>query len=92
MLPAAVPAYVIAYTYTDLFEYAGPFQNLLRNFFNWDGPEDYWFPEVRSIGGAILVMSSVLYPYVYLMTRASFIRMPISFYETGSIYDKNIFY
>ncbi len=92
LLPAAVPAYVIAYTYTDLFEYAGPFQNLLRNFFNWDGPEDYWFPEVRSIGGAILVMSSVLYPYVYLMTRASFIRMPISFYETGSIYDKNIFY
>tara|TARA_Y100000590_G_scaffold459830_1_gene617854 strand:+ start:36830 stop:38452 length:1623 start_codon:yes stop_codon:yes gene_type:complete len=91
LLPAAVPAYVIAYTYTDLFEYAGPVQNSLRTIFNWEGAQDYWFPNIRSMGGAILVMSSVLYPYIYLMGRSSFLRMPISFYQTGSIYGKNIF-
>ena len=72
LLPAAVPAYIIAYTYTEIFEYAGPFQSFLRNTFDWNNASDYWFPNIRSIEGAILVMSAVLYPYVYLMTRASF--------------------
>ena len=88
LLPAAVPAYIIAYTYTDFFEYAGPLQSLLRDIFGWTSSKDYWFPNVRSMGGAILVMSSVLYPYVYLMTRASFITTPISFFQTSSIYGR----
>ena len=92
LLPAAVPAYIIAYTYTDFFEYAGPLQSLLRDIFGWNSSKDYWFPNVRSMGGAILVMSSVLYPYVYLMTRASFITTPISFFQTSSIYGRNSFF
>ncbi len=92
LLPAAVPAYIIAYTYTDLFEYAGPVQAILRDLFGWKSSQDYWFPEIRSMGGAILVMSSVLYPYIYLLTRASFLTVPISFYQTSSIYGRNTFY
>ncbi len=92
LLPAAVPAYIIAYTYTDFFEYAGPLQGLLRDLFGWTTSRDYWFPNIRSMGGAILVMSSVLYPYVYLMTRASFITTPVSFFQTSSIYGRNSFF
>ncbi|MFL2783082.1 MAG: ABC transporter permease [Rhodospirillales bacterium] len=62
LLPCTVPSYIIAYTYTDLLEYAGPVQSLLRNTFGWSSAQDYWFPEIRSMGGAILVMSSVLFP------------------------------
>ena len=60
LLPAAIPAYIVAYTYTDFFEYAGPVQSQLRMMFGWARPSDYWFPEIRSLGGAILVMASVL--------------------------------
>ena len=92
LLPAAVPAYIIAYTYTDFLEYAGVVQKLLRETFEWKSSSDYWFPEIRSMGGAILVMSSVLYPYVYMMTRASFLTVPISFYQTSLIYGRNSFF
>ena len=92
LLPAAVPAYIIAYVYTDIFEYAGPVQGMLRELFGWNNSQDYWFPNIRSMGGAILVMSSVLYPYVYLMTRASFLTIPISFFQTSSIYGRNTFF
>ena len=92
LLPAAVPAYIIAYTYTDFLEYAGPLQKFLREIFNWSSPNDYWFPEIRSMGGAILVMSCVLYPYIYMMTRASFLTVPLSFYQTSLIYGRNSFF
>jgi len=92
LLPAAVPAYIIAYTYTDFLEYAGPLQKLLREIFGWNSSNDYWFPEIRSMGGAILVMSCVLYPYIYMMTRASFLTVPISFYQTSLVYGRNTFY
>ena len=92
LLPAAVPAYIIAYTYTDIFEYAGPVQGALRDFFGWESSQDYWFPNIRSMGGAIFVMSSVLYPYIYLMTRSSFISTPLSLYHASSIHGKNVFY
>ena len=92
LLPAAVPAYIIAYTYTDIFEYAGPFQGMLRDIFGWSSANDYWFPNIRSMGGAILVMSSVLYPYIYLMTRASFLTIPASFYQTSQIHGRNTFW
>ena len=91
MLPAACPAYLVAYAYTDFFEYAGPVQSLLRNFFGWQNAQYYWFPEIRSLGGAILVMSFVLYPYVYVLARTSFLKSPSSFYEVGKLYNKNIF-
>ena len=73
LLPLAVPAYIIAYTYTGMLDFTGPVQTFLREFFGW-GAQDYWFPEVRSIGGAITMLSLVLYPYVYLLTRAAFLE------------------
>lgn len=74
LLPFAVPAYVIAFVYTDLLEYAGPVQSALRDWFGWETMRDYWFPEVRSMGGAIVLMSLVLYPYVYMLARAAFLE------------------
>ena len=72
LLPFAVPAYIIGYTYTDLLQYAGPVQSGLRDVMGWSR-DDYWFPQIRSLGGAIVVMSLVLYPYVYLLSRAAFL-------------------
>ena len=92
LLPAAIPAYIIAYTYTDILEYAGPIQGLLRDFFGWNNAKDYWFPNIRSMGGAIFVMSSVLYPYIFLMARASFISTPLSYYHTSMLHGKNVFF
>ena len=70
-LPLAFPAYVLAYAYTSLLDHPGPVQTLLRDITGW-GPRDYWFPEIRSLGGAALMLTMVLYPYVYLLARASF--------------------
>lgn len=74
VLPLAIPTYIIAYAFVHMFEYAGPVQQELRNLFGWTRPSDYRFPEFRSLPGAIFVLSLVLYPYVYLTARASFIR------------------
>lgn len=74
LLPLAMPAYLIAYLYTDLLEFAGPVQQSLRALTGWQLADDYWFPEIRSMGGAIMLMGLVLYPYVYLMARASFLE------------------
>lgn len=71
LLPMAMPAYIIAYTYTGMLDYAGPVQSLLRTTFDW-GYGDYWFPQIRSLGGAICMLSLVLYPYVYLLVRVAF--------------------
>ncbi len=68
-LPLAVPAYIGAYALVDFFEYAGPFQSMLRAVFGWSGADDYFFPEIRSLGGAAAVLSAALYPYVYLLVR-----------------------
>ena len=73
LLPFAVPTYIIGYTYTDLLQYAGPVQSALRELTGW-GHADYWFPPIRSLGGAIVVMTLVLYPYVYLLARAAFLE------------------
>ena len=85
MLPFAVPAYVIAYVYTDLLEYAGPVQSALREIFGWQTARDYWFPEIRSLGGAILMLAFVLYPYVYLLVRASFLEQSNSLRDASRL-------
>ncbi|KUF10323.1 ABC transporter permease [Pseudoponticoccus marisrubri] len=72
LLPLGVPAYVGAYALVDFLEYAGPVQGALRDLFGWQSARDYWFPEIRSMGAAILVLSAALYPYVYLLGRAAF--------------------
>ena len=72
LLPMAMPAYIIAYTYTGLLDFSGPVQGLLRELTGWRYG-DYWFPEIRSLEGAALMLSLVLYPYVYLLSRAAFL-------------------
>jgi iron(III) transport system permease protein len=73
VLPLAMPAYVMAYAYTDLLQFTGPVQTALREATGWSR-HDYWFPEVRSLGGAALMFVFVLYPYVYLLARSAFIE------------------
>lgn len=73
LIPLAVPTYIIAYTYVEILDYTGPVQSAIRAVFGFHTARDYWFPEVRSLPGAIFVMGFVLYPYVYLTTRASFL-------------------
>jgi len=73
ILPLAMPAYVVAYAYTDFLQYTGPLQTGLRAWLGWQGPT-YWFPEIRSVSGAGFLFSFVLYPYVYLLARNAFIE------------------
>ncbi len=76
LLPFAAPAYVLAYAYTDLLEYAGPVQTWLRELGSWER-HDYWFPQIRSTAGAVAMLSLVLYPYVYLLARTSFLSQSV---------------
>lgn len=92
LLPAAVPAYIIAYVYTDFLEFAGPVQGLLRDMFGWTSARDYWFPEIRSMGGATLVIGAVLYPYVYIMSRTAFLLTPAPLYEVGMLSRRSPFW
>ena len=92
LLPAAIPAYIIAYSYTEFFEYAGPLQSGLRHLFGLQSPSDYWFPEIRSLGGAILVMASVLYPYIYMVTRIAFRLTPASLFEIALVHNQSQFW
>ena len=74
LLPLATPAYILAYTYTELLEFYGPVQMWLREIFGWTSVSDYWFPQIRSLGGAIALLTLTLYPYVYLLTRVAFLE------------------
>ncbi|WP_299731582.1 iron ABC transporter permease [uncultured Endozoicomonas sp.] len=74
ILPLAMPSYVIAFIYTDLLEFAGPVQQLLRTITGWESAADYYFPEIRSLGGAIVILALVLYPYLYLLARTAFLE------------------
>ena len=82
VLPLAFPAYVIAYTYTDLLQVSGPVQTFIRDFTGWSA-RDYWFPPIRSLGGAIAMLSLVLYPYVYLLGRAAFVQQSSGILEAS---------
>lgn len=73
VLPLAMPAYVLAYAYTHVLDHPGIVQTTLRDLTGW-GARDYWFPEIRSPGGAAAMLILVLYPYVYLMARAAFLQ------------------
>ena len=71
-LPLAIPTYIGAYIYVDILDTGGPVQETLRWIFGWGSPGEYWFPPIRSIGGAVFIMGFVLYPYTYLAARAMF--------------------
>ena len=84
ILPMAMPAYIIAYTYTGLLDFSGPVQSELRNFMGWEYG-DYYFPEIRSISGAVVMLSLVLYPYVYLLARATFLNQSANVIEVSRL-------
>lgn len=83
MFPLAIPAYVGAYALVDFLQYAGPVQTLLREATGWTTRRDYWFPEIRSAGAAIVVLSAALYPYVFILARAAFREQSGNAYEVA---------
>jgi iron(III) transport system permease protein len=84
MLPLAMPAYVMAYVYTDWLQYTGAVQSALRALTGWQARE-YWFPEIRSLWGAAAMLSLALYPYVYLIARTAFHELSRSAVEAGRL-------
>ena len=84
ILPLAVPAYVMAYAYTEFLAHPGPVQTLLRDVTGW-GPRDYWFPRIRSLEGAAVMFTFVLYPYVYLLARTAFLTQSVSAFEAARV-------
>ncbi|WGF89959.1 ABC transporter permease [Marinivivus vitaminiproducens] len=85
VLPLAMPAYIVAFVYSDLLDYAGPVQSWLRATFGWRAKSQYWFPQVRSLGGAAVVLTLVLYPYVYLLARSAFLGRSRSAIEASRV-------
>jgi iron(III) transport system permease protein len=79
ILPLAVPTYLAAYCFTEFLDFTGPAQQLIRVLTGAETIREYWFPDIRSNGGAAVVMSLVLYPYVYLSCRAFFLM------QSGSV-------
>jgi iron(III) transport system permease protein len=82
-LPLAVPTYITAYIYVEIFDSAGLVQMALRDVMGWRSRGDYWFPEIRSLPGCILVLSVVLYPYIYIAARAMFLTQSASMLEVA---------
>lgn len=91
LLPLALPTYIMAYCAVDFLEYSGPVQTGLRHVFNWHSARDYWFPNIATLPGAIIVMSLVLYPYVYLAARASFMQQSVCALEVARTLGKSPF-
>ncbi|WP_019933152.1 ABC transporter permease [Oceanimonas smirnovii] len=85
ILPLAMPSYIVAFVYTDLFDYSGPVQQALRTWFGWQSATDYFFPPIRTLGGAALVMGLVLYPYVYLLGRTAFLEQSTSLIQSSRL-------
>ncbi|NIY81721.1 ABC transporter permease [Vibrio hepatarius] len=84
VLPLAMPGYIVGYIFTDWFDFAGPIQLLLRDITGW-GPGEYWFPDIRTLTGAMFVLSLVLYPYVYLLARAAFMEQNVSLLQSARL-------
>jgi iron(III) transport system permease protein len=84
VLPLAMPAYVVAYAYTDTLQFAGPVQGFIRELTGWHARE-YWFPDIRSLGGAIALFILTLYPYVYLVARAAFLEQTAATLEAARL-------
>lgn len=82
VLPLAMPAYVMAYVYTDLLQFAGPLQSGLRAAMGWTRA-DYWFPDVRTLGGAVVMFTFVLYPYVFMLARSAFMERGVAVMEAS---------
>ena len=92
LLPLAMPSYIIAYVYTGFLDYGGPVQTALRAHYGFSDWNDYWFPEIRSMGGAVFVMGFVLYPYVYLLARTGFGQIPTRIFEATMLTGRSLFW
>ncbi|MFE8115224.1 ABC transporter permease [Brenneria goodwinii] len=84
-LPLAVPPYLIAYVYTDLLDYDGPVQRGWRQIFSLHSAGDYWFPSIRSLGGACMVLALALYPYVYLLARKALLEQSATLLQSARL-------
>lgn len=73
VLPLAIPGYLAAYAFGEFLDFTGPVQSGIRALFGFRTVHDYWFPNIRTMGGAVLVLSAVLYPYIYLSCRSMFL-------------------
>ncbi len=82
ILPLAIPPYILAYTFTGLFDSYGTMNEIARSLFNLQKNE-MLFPNIRNIYGAIIVFSFTLYPYVYLICRTAFLNQSRSMFEVG---------
>ena len=85
LLPLAVPTYIVAFAYQDILHPIVPVQGLIRDVLGYTSPRQFRLPDVRSLGGAIFLLGLVLYPYVYLSTRAMFATQSASLLEAGRI-------
>ncbi|WP_156916062.1 ABC transporter permease [Psychromonas arctica] len=82
MLPLAMPPYIIAIVYTDLLDFAGPVQLTIRALFDWQ-PSDYYFPEVRTLFGASVILALSLFPYLYLLLRGAFLTQSAGLFHAA---------
>lgn len=85
LLPLAMPTYIVAYCYVEIFDYSNVIQSTIRDIGGFTSARDYWFFEIRSMGGAIFVLSIVLYPYVYLTSRAAFLQQNTNMLEASRL-------
>lgn len=85
VLPLAIPSYVVAYLYTDLFDYSGVVQSTIRWLFDFDHANDYWFFNIRSLGGAILILALNLYPYLFLLLKTAFSQQSTHLDDAASL-------
>lgn len=85
VFPLAIPAYISAYIYTDALDYAGPIQTGLRALMGWQSPTDYWFFEIRSLGGASIMLALALYPYIFLLMRNAFAKQSESLEQAARL-------
>ncbi|MGO1793999.1 MAG: ABC transporter permease [Oceanisphaera sp.] len=85
ILPLAMPSYIVAFVYTDLLDFSGPIQSSLRHWFGWTSVADYYFPAIRTLGGAGVILGLVLYPYVYLLARTAFMEQSTSLIQSSRL-------
>lgn len=83
MLPLAMPPYIVAIVYTDLLDFAGPVQLFLRSFFGWQSINDYYFPDIRTLFGASVVLALSLFPYLYLLLRSAFLTQSAGLFQAA---------
>lgn len=88
VMPFAMPAYISAMSYGSLLEFAGPIQTFLRDAFGWS-KSDYWFPQIRSLGGAMFILGLATLPYIYLMARGAFATQPPEWFDAAQSLGKS---